>query len=402
MKLHAGRPYWPETAAEIKKYPTLEEEVTCDVLIVGGGIAGSLCAEELSQTALKTVVVEKGTIGSGSSLTNTGLLHYSSNLMLHELAEELGEEKAVHFYSLCLEAIQELQKVSGTLTERVDFVRRPGLNYASNEADVEKLKKEYEILSKHDFEVEYYTQDKIKELFGFEKPAALMIHGNAEVNPLRLVHSLIKTAHSRGVEIYEHTEVTAEGTEGEHQCFVASNGTKILAKKVIYSTGYQSFPFENRSVAELKETFAIATAPVENLADWTYQALIWETKRPYFYMRTTEDNRIIAGGLDEEEGVTSLNAQKLEEKGERLLERIKEHFPALNLKVSHAWSTQFGGIKDGLPLIGPDPEKENVYYCLGFGVNGVLYCKLGARLLGEMLQGEENEEAEMFSLSRLS
>ncbi|WP_227394742.1 NAD(P)/FAD-dependent oxidoreductase [Jeotgalibacillus aurantiacus] len=391
MSLHKGKLYWPETIDEPKKYQILDEDVSCDVLIIGGGMAAALCAEELSHTRFKTLVVEKGEVAKGSSSANTGLLQFSNDKMLHEFIEEIGEEKAVRFYKSCLKAVEELQQVAGTLPGETGFIRRPSLYYASTENDVSKLKKEYEALHEHGFEVEYLDSEKIKERFGFEKPAALMTHGDAEVNPNKLIHHLLESAETRGVKVYENTEVTEAGRDGKAYKFTSGDYT-IRAEKVIYCTGYETVPYRVKDLADLNRTYAIATNPIADFPEWTYRALIWETKRPYFYMRTTEDGRIIAGGLDEEKMDADVTDEKLERNGSRLINRIKEHFPDYEIQAEYKWCATFGESEDGLPFIGPHPEKEGIFYCLGFGGNGTVYSKLGARLLCEMFHEEHDRE----------
>ena len=399
MQLHNGNLYWPETIKQRTSYPILTEDITCDVLIIGGGISGALCAEELSHTALKTVLVDKRTVGGGSTAANTGLLQYSNDKMLHELEDDLGEDKAVRFYKLCLEAIDELQQLAGSLSLPVDFTRRPSLYYASSEDDVEKIKKEYKALKKHGFEVEYLEKKQIKKYFGFEKPAAIITHGDAEVNPVQLVQALISSAEKKGVEIYENTEVVEDWSEGGYLRFQSQEGM-IHAKKVIYSTGYETIPFAQKLGADINRTYAIATSPLDKHPEWSYSALIWETKRPYFYMRRTEDGRIIAGGLDEDEMEAPLNEEIINQSGQRLLERVREHFNDDKLAVSHSWAASFGESIDGLPFIGQHPTKENVYYCLGFGGNGTIFSKIGAKILPDLIRGKENKDAEIFRLDR--
>ncbi|MFB1081810.1 NAD(P)/FAD-dependent oxidoreductase [Jeotgalibacillus sp. JSM ZJ347] len=390
-ELHNGKLYWPETAERDVSFPALKDEQHCDVLIIGGGMAGALCAEELSHTQLKVAVVDKGGVGEGSSSANTGLLQYSNDKMLHEFIEEIGEEKAVMFYKMCLDAVEELQKVAGTLPGKVDFIRRPSLYYASDESDIEKLEKEYEALTTHGFEVEYFDADKIEELYGFRKPAALMTHGDAEVNPFRLIRALFESAQTRGVKIYEHTPLESLKTEDGKYMLQTTEG-KIIADRVIYCTGYEAKSLADRFGGELNRTYAITTNPVEDLESWIYRAMIWETKRPYFYMRTTEDDRIIAGGLDEDKMDADVSDEKLRDRGDRLINRIKEHFPDLDIQAEYLWSAAFGESEDGLPFIGKDPKQEGIYYCLGFGGNGTVYSKLGAKLLCEMFHDEHDPE----------
>ena len=48
----------------------------------------------------------------------------------------------------------------------------------------------------------------------------------------------------------------------------------------------------------LHSTFAAISEPIDPFPPWPGRCLIWETARPYFYLRTTADNRVIIGGGD--------------------------------------------------------------------------------------------------------
>ncbi|MCM3439888.1 NAD(P)/FAD-dependent oxidoreductase [Metabacillus halosaccharovorans] len=399
MELHNGNLYWPETFSNISNYPKLNDVMTCDVLIVGGGMSGALCAHTLSKLPIKTVLVEKETVGSGSSAANTGLLQYENDKMLHEFIEILGKEKAVRFYELCLKAVDELELVANEITEPVDFVRRDSLYYASSEEDIPKLQKEFDALKKHQFDVDFLDKNEIKKVYSFEKPAALLTKGDAEVNPFKFIHSILKNAHQQGVEIYEQTDLEEAGSDEEFMYFQSETG-KIAAKKVIYSTGYESIPFAEKLGGKINRTYAIATTPLPSFPNWMENCLIWETKRPYFYMRTTKDGRIIAGGLDENKNEVPSSNYTIEKYGELLLQKIKEHFPDYQIDVAYSWGATFGESVDGLPFIGPLPENDKVFYCLGYGGNGTVYSMIGAKMIKDLILYQSNPDAEIVRLDR--
>ncbi|KEZ49424.1 NAD(P)/FAD-dependent oxidoreductase [Metabacillus indicus] len=399
MKLHNGSLYWPKTISSTQKYPELRESLTCDVLIVGGGMSGALCAHTLSAYNLKTVLVEKRIVGSGSSSANTGLLQFSNDKMLHEFIKEIGKDQAVRFYKMCLKAVDELEKTARSLSKPVEFNRRKSLYYASDSGDVSKLKKEYKALSKHGFPVTFLEEDEIEERFGFKKPAALLTDGDAEVNPYKFAQTLLEDAHTRGVQIYENTAVEEGDREGEYVIMHTPHGT-IRAKNVVYSTGYETIPFAKKLGADVNRTYAIATTPVASLEKWEDKSLIWETKRPYFYMRTTVDGRIVAGGLDEDKMEAPSNEDIIRERGQRLLDKIKEHYPSYDMEVDSAWGASFGESDDGLPFIGQHPKKDNIYYCLGFGGNGTVYSMLGAEIIKDLILYQSHPDADIVRLDR--
>ncbi|WP_282033682.1 NAD(P)/FAD-dependent oxidoreductase [Metabacillus indicus] len=399
MKLHNGSLYWPKTISSTQKYPELRESLTCDVLIVGGGMSGALCAHTLSAYNLKTVLVEKRIVGSGSSSANTGLLQFSNDKMLHEFIKEIGKDQAVRFYKMCLKAVDELEKTARSLSKPVEFNRRKSLYYASDTGDVSKLKKEFKALSKYGFPVSFLEEDEIEERFGFKKPAALLTDGDAEVNPYKFAQTLLEDAHTRGVQIYENTAVEEGDREGEYVIMHTPHGT-IRAKNVVYSTGYETIPFAKKLGADVNRTYAIATTPVASLEKWEDKSLIWETKRPYFYMRTTVDGRIVAGGLDEDKMEAPSNEDIIRERGQRLLDKIKEHYPSYDMEVDSAWGASFGESDDGLPFIGQHPKKDNIYYCLGFGGNGTVYSMLGAEIIKDLILYQSHPDADIVRLDR--
>ena len=401
MELYKGSLYWPTTLAnvEVPEYPALNKEISCDCLIVGGGMSGALCAYLLANESLDIVLVDKRKVSTGSSSANTGLLQYANDKMLHEFAEAIGEEKAVRFYQLCYKAMKKLQDVAKSLDSDVQFHSRKSLYYATDENDIEKLQKEYKILTKHGFDAQYLTEEEIEKTYGFKKPAALLTSGDAEINPQQFVIELIKEAHQQNVQVFEHTEVAeAEFVDGYWK--LTSDKGIIYAKRVIYSTGYEGINFAKKEGGELKRTYAIATSPLPEFPMWEGRCLIWETKRPYFYMRTTVDGRVVAGGLDEDQIEAPSNHKTLAQYGDNLLKRIKEHFPSYPIEVEYVYGATFGESDDGIPYIGEHPEKNNIFYCLGYGGNGTVYSMFGAEILKDLIIHGSHPDWDLVQLNR--
>ena len=99
-----------------------------------------------------------------------------------------------------------MEKVVPNLDIDAQFIPRNSLYYASKSEDVSSLQEEYNTLQKYGFPVEYFTEVDIKERYSFTKQAALYTHGDAEVNPYLLAHSLLHKANQMGAIIHEHTE----------------------------------------------------------------------------------------------------------------------------------------------------------------------------------------------------
>lgn len=399
MNLHNGRLYWPETYTDITQYPELEENISCDVVIIGGGMAGALCAHVLSKEELDVVLIDRRHPGSGSSSANTGLLQFSSDIMLHELMEQKGEQDAVYFYQLCQTAMKDLSKAASKLSEDPGFRPQKSLYFASSDDDVSKLVREYEALKKYDFPVEYLEASDISSRFPFSKPAALVTSGDADVNPYKFVQILLKDAAAAGVRIFENTPLLHK-TKTVHGFTCESEKGTVSARYIIFATGYENDFLAAQMGADLNRSYAIVTEPLLSLRTWYKEWMIWETKRPYLYMRTTMDGRIVAGGLDEDKPEAPVNEGIIEERGERILQKIKEHFPDLSPKLSHAWCATFGESHDGLPYIGEHPNRLGEYYCLGFGGNGTVYSMLGATIIKDLITKGAHPASRLFTIAR--
>ncbi|MGB8000123.1 MAG: FAD-binding oxidoreductase, partial [Anaerobacillus sp.] len=123
------------------------------------------------------------------------------------------------------------------------------------------------------------------------------------------------------------------------------------------------------------------TEPIDHFTGWHNRSLIWETDRPYHYLRTTSDNRILIGGLD----AKLTKEEQLEKNSQLLLDKLHMMFPEITTSIAFAWSAVFGSTKDGLPFIGKHPKYEGVYFMLGYGGNGTVYSMLGAELLKDLI-----------------
>lgn len=401
MKLHTGHYYWPTEMPPVPQYPTLTEELKCEVLIVGGGIGGALSAHLLAEQGVDTILVERGQIAGGSSLASTGLLQYASDKTLTSCINTFGEEPAVHFYRLSQQALEKLKQISAELKEAERLTERSSVYLASSEQDAKKLREEYDTLQRFGFPAEWWTPEVIAERFPFQYPGAIYTPGDAELNPFAFVHGILCRVSEQGVRVFEHSPVHGhEQADGERIRWRCGEGS-VTAKHVIWATGYETQQFKKESGASLTATYAIVTEQVNKEQIWYENSLIWETARPYLYMRTTREGRIIAGGLDEPLPPGGLQEGREMHQSDMLLKEVHRLFPAYqSLKSAYAWGAVFGETRDGLPYIGPHPNFPGVYFLEGYGGNGTVCNTIAAEMIVDTLTRTPRKDMVMFSLTR--
>jgi glycine/D-amino acid oxidase-like deaminating enzyme len=399
MDLRSDYPFWLLDKGILYTYPSLVNDTTTDVVIMGAGISGALAAWHLCHAGFKITVIDKRHVGMGSTAASTALLQYEIDTPLNELIKKRGEHDAVRSYLLCLKAINDLEAICEKW-QQVGFTRRPSMQYASYKRDVAELKKEYEIRKQHGIAIQWLTRNDIKNKFGFEKNAAILSRDAAEVKAYSLTHALLHHCKSLGAEIYDHTTI-AHFSEHKHGVELKTEeGKKIKARKLVVACGYESARYIPQKIQTLQSTYAIISEPATTDHHWYRNALIWETARPYLYLRTTDDNRILIGGKDNDFSDPRKRDKALPAKAKALEHSFNKLFPHIHFRTDFKWAGTFASTKDGLPYIGCLPNKPHTYFALGFGGNGITFSVLAAQIITRMALGLQDDDARLFSFNR--
>jgi glycine/D-amino acid oxidase-like deaminating enzyme len=388
QQLHTGSLYWPTTISHVPKYPALQGHAITEVAIIGGGITGALCAAVLARAGISTILVEGRRVASGSTAANAGLLQFSNDKMLNELADMIGEADAVQFYGECRKALTSLSKLDDAIPYDTGFHVRSSLYCASTSSDVPRLFKEYSMLRKHGFPVEWGSPHNEGHHLPIRKPAALVTHGDAEINPVRFAHGLIAEAERKGAQIYENTPVQDVKRVGERFVITTDLG-EIVANRVVRAvSSIPGIERPSRIKPILKRSYALVTPANSLPAAWPYDCMMWETARPSFYFRTTPDSRIIAGGIeDEDQSDPVTDDAYLAKCTRKLLEELARLFPEQKWEAEHAWCGTFGESEDDLPFLGETAEQPGIFHALACGGNGTVFSLIAAEMLRNRILG---------------
>jgi glycine/D-amino acid oxidase-like deaminating enzyme len=410
MDLTSGNLYWPQQTTP-RSYPRLEHSLTCDVAILGGGITGALVAHYLTEVGIEAVVIEKRGIAKGSTSASTALLQYEIDTHLIDLKEKVGETNAIRAYQLCLEAIEKMENLTRTIGDPCGFERKKSLYLASKKKDVKTMYEEFTARKQMGIDLAFLDGTTLESDFHLDYPAALLSRVAAQVDPFALAQCLISRAATKGLRVFENTEVESfendelkkkkflEGLSKEEPIeLITTNGLTITAKRVIFATGYESQNYLSKNVVDLNSSYALVSQPLPETRLEPY--LVWETARPYLYMRTTSDGRILVGGEDVPFRNPKARDALLKRKTDKLQKRFLELYPEIPLESAYTWTGTFGETEDGLPFIGKTPEYPNAYFALGYGGNGITYSLIAAELLRDALLGKENPDATIFRFDR--
>lgn len=400
MKLTTGKTYWAQANQPPPRYPRLRHNLRCDVAIVGAGITGALLAHQLVKAGLRVVVVDKRPAGTGSTSASTALLLYATDSSLAELTRQHGAAAAARVYRLGRRAIREIGATARWVGNCCHFKWRKTLYLASDAAGLAELKSEKRLRRRAGFPGALLTRRQLRAQFGLKFPGALYSPGSAQVDAMALTQGLL-ARHVTGGKLRVFQDRIARVTPSAAGVQLRTTSRHALhARHAIIATGYEAAPFIRTDTVKLHSSYVIASQPLESKLHWKDRCLIWETARPYFYLRTTDDGRILMGGADEPFADPKRRDAKLGEKMQTLARRFHQLFPRIPLEVDYAWTGTFGESEDGLPFIGAKPGSLRVLYALGYGGNGITFGQIAATLLSRICLGESPRDAKLFRFDR--
>ena len=401
MDLKSGFPYWLIKNGLPYSYPALEDSLETEVVVLGGGISGALSAFYLTGAGIDCVVVDARSIGLGSTCASTSLLQYEIDVPLSKLQNMIGYKKAVRSYILCAEAIIKLKEICDKI-EFDKFEYRKSLYYAVSKKDLSFLKDEYKIRKENNFDVIFLDGKTIRNVYGFDAPAAILSELGAQTDAYSFTHALHQYNLKKGAKVFDRVNIMKIHHNKNEVILTTQNKKTLKAKKLIYAVGYEAVNFINKKIVDLNSTYAIISEhyDVDNFA-WPGEVLIWNTDDPYLYLRTTKDRRIIIGGHDEKFYNPRKRDKLIDQKSNRLEKDFKKIFPGIPFKQEYKWTGTFGTTKDGLPFIGPYKSLPNSLFALGFGGNGITFSQIAAEINRDLILGNNNPDAELFAFERL-
>ncbi len=400
MNLTSSHPFWSVNNGLPATYPSLRRDVSCDAVVIGGGITGALVAVHLAEAGVKTLVLDKRDIGTGSTSASTALLQYEIDVPLRELIGKVGPVAATRSYQLCREAIGKLERLAARLKIDCGFERKPSLFLARHQREVPELCEEFQLRRKMGIELEFFDAAAIRKRFPFSRPAALFSKDGGQLDPHRLTHGLLAAGKRADLEVCDRTEMARLEQTRRGVRITTKSGFVITARRAVIAAGFESKALLKGEAGTLKSTYALISEPLPKISEWHRQCLIWESGSPYLYLRTTTEGRVIVGGEDEDFVNAKRRDALISQKARTLVKKFGRLFPDVPLEVAFAWAGTFGETKDGLAYIGVHPRFPHTWFALGYGGNGITFSLIAAEIIRDDFLGLENRDARIFRFGR--
>ncbi|MHB8611593.1 MAG: NAD(P)/FAD-dependent oxidoreductase [Candidatus Dormibacteraceae bacterium] len=334
-----------------------------DILVIGGGIAGTSLMHHLARRRFSAVLVEAQHIAFGASGRNAGFLLAGVADCYAEAVRIFGREKAREVWHVTDENHDRMiEAVAGT---DVGHRRLGSATFASGEEELARLEESAQLLRDDGFQAHW-------------DGTRLVNPRDGEINPTLMVGALagrLKEGVIReGVDV---TGVVPAGAEvsvraGESECRA---GVVILA-----TNGYTSRLLPQVKIQPTRAQM-LASAPLSrSIVDMpTYSHF------GYRYWRQLVSGELLIGGwrdtsMESEIGYEDQPTDQIQEHLDRQLEEMSPR-----AEVTNRWAGIMGFTDTGLPLAGPVEGMRNVYTCAGFNGHGMGFAFMTAKQLVESI-----------------
>lgn len=350
-------------------YPALRGEHSADVLIIGGGMAGVLCAYFLRRAGADCVLAEAKTIGRGVTRGTTAVLSAQHDILYGDLIAQAGAERAGQYLKANLRAVEQFRAMSAEIP--CDFEEKPSVLYSLD--DAEKMRAEAEALSALGASAEFIHKISLP----FMIAGGVRLAGQAQFHPLKFLAGV-----SKGLPIFENTFVTRLEGHTAH-----TTQGKIKAGQVIVAS---HFPFLNSHGLYFAKLYQMRSRVIAVETGGALPETYAEYGGEGMFFRSYK-NLLLIGGCNRRTG---------KQGGfEALRGFALRHFPAAEEK--YAWATQDCMSLDGVPYIGRySPALPHIFTANGFNGWGMTSSMAAAHILADLALGRENEFAEVFSPDR--
>ena len=379
--------YWIKHTNKHKQYPSIDHDLTANIVIVGAGLSGLSTAYYIRNAAKDVIVLESDQIGYGASGRNTGKLTFQHGLLYHTLMESYDKIFAQRYYQAQIDAMISIKAIIEEHRIDCEYQSSDALLYTNDATKIAQLQDEYQAYLDLEIPCEF--------LRSTTKPipmeAGILVHDQAKFNPYSYCLGLSDVLDQDNVPIYEHSPLS-DMTTTDHGYELMVNDHIVTANKVVFTC---QFPFIDQMhlyftrMRPVQESLAYA-----HLKQKETSAMMINIEQP-MHSANLFDDHIVMAGNPHKSGQGSWQAHEDYKKSLYSIYPIQE--------IEEEWSNEDYFTFDHLPLIGKlDKHNDDLYFATGYRGWGNTTSNMAAKILSAYLLHQYSNYAMMSSPHRSS
>lgn len=361
--------------------PALQQDITTDVAIIGGGLAGILTAYLLKQYGVPSVVLECNEVGHGITKNTTAKITSQHNLIYSKLMMYKGEELAREYADANQKALYKYEEIINSLNINCDYQVLP--NYIFTLDNDQKIRQEVDAARKLGLPAVMTRETTLP----FDVRAAIRFDRQAQFHPLKFLDAL-----SREVTVYEHTRVKEIVSKGK----IITDSGSVKAKAIVIATHYPFINVPGYYFLRMHQErqYVVALEGEDIIRKAMLDGMYLDADSDGFSFRNYKDYLILGSGNHRTGKYNPPDAYG------KLKDAARLWYP--NSHIKYFWSNQDCMTPDSVPYIGRySVNIPNIYVATGFNKWGMTTSMAAAMIISDMITGRKNEFHRVFNPRRL-
>jgi glycine/D-amino acid oxidase-like deaminating enzyme len=400
-------PFWSNRFPKARRpaYPRLRGHSDADVVIVGGGLAGTACAAAFGAAGVRVVLLESETIGGGATAGSVGLVREDLDASFAETSKAYGLRSTRVLWQGFRRASLDLAAALRRMQIRCDLAPQDLVRFAQQDPRMAgELRAEYKARRDAGLEHSWVSPAAMAREAAIETGGGIRTRG-ASLDPYRACLGLAAAAAGRGAAIHEASAVTRIRA-GRKQVEVTTEGGSVTAQSVLVATA-----------APLTDLRALRRhlRPVDRYTVVTGQlpavmrrevgrraAALRDGAAPPHMLRWLKDDRVLFTGGDQPVVAARARDKALVQRTWQLMYELSVLYPSVSgIQPEWAWSATRYGTVDGLPFMGTHRNFPRHLFAMGEGRHGAAFAWLAARVLLRHYQGAPEKGDEIYGFARV-
>lgn len=394
-------------------FPSLAQDLSTDICIIGAGISGIQTAYELVRRGKQVVMLEARDVLSGETGRTSGHLNNDLDDGYLEIAKKHGEKGAKIAAESHAWARDRIGEISKELGIECEYRKLPAYDISQYprgtkewQDEEQELKEEADIQRRMGIESHYDPNLTVKGWTGkIDQRGGMVVGNQATFHPTKYLAGVLKWLKEQpNFQCYTRTRVMEVHEKGVEVLGLGHKSVEIKTEgghtvKAEYAVEATAIPLQKLSIItelEYYRSYCIAIrVPKGSVED----CLLYDNAEEYKYVRLTacddKDDYMIVGGCDHKVGQEETTTRYGE-----LEQWTRERFPQAG-KVDYAWSGQIFEPVDFMAFIGKNQGCNKIYIITGDSGDGLTHGTLAGRLIADEIDGVANEWESLYNPKRV-
>jgi glycine/D-amino acid oxidase-like deaminating enzyme len=382
--------YW-RAGEGSKNYPKLSDDLIVDVAVVGGGITGLTVAYLCKRAGLKVAVLEKDSIGSGTTGNTTGKVTSQHGFTYKSLKEQHGRKTAELYGEANQFALKEIERIIEKEKIECGWRREDNYVFTADDSQIREFRAEAKVAENLGLPASF----EVNVSLPFQVSAAVKFANQATFDAQAYVNGLAEVVNGGGSFIFENSHIVRirDGNPG----YIGTKESKIIADSIVVATNVPTLPLMARGTYCALEyphtSYIVAGRPSKEITgmyispDGNHYSIL--------PVKRGGKNYILIGGENHIPGMRMSSRARYR----KLAKYAEKHFGVS--KIEYRWSARDYMAYDNIPLVGKVyPWSKNLYTATAFRKWGLSGSMVAAIILRDTIMGQTNAWAGVYNSIR--